>query len=382
MKNRICPVCESDKKIKIHSLHMEIPEIWKLPKWYDIVNCLNCGFCFADTSASVEDYSYYYSNFNMYNGNPQNADKKEIYIKLASIYSEYARKDEYIIDMGCGDGSFIIEMGKIGFNNICGMDTSQSSIDNLREKGINAVYQSIYDMYVGEKADWLHLGGVLEHLLLPREAILNARKYIKDNGKVTLVVPNIDNLYMADASGNYFFNHEHINYFSLKLLKKIMFQLGFQYVDSDSDFNQNHDMFVIFEKCEMPQTVNFIYDGDDNQKICDFFEKYERDVNEKKEIITDLVLKKTPLIVWGCGAMLFTLLRETDLGKANIVAYVDNNPEKQKNLVICNQRVYSPDIIRANNLEGTILVCNAFGGKSLLEDIKRRELKHDVIVMH
>lgn len=385
MRNRDCPLCANDKSQMIKVLYkvkMEIPNSWNLPKEYDIVTCPKCGFCFGDTSATKENYDGYYENHNIYVTNPQNEDKIHIYEFLAEVYEKYANKSDYIIDMGSGGGEFLIALRKRGFFNIYGMDTSQSSIDILNSHGINGLLHSIYERYDGEKADWMHLGGVLEHLILPKDAILNARKYLKDNGRISIVVPNIDNIQLEDASANYYFNHEHINYFSLRTLIEFMKMNGFSYIRGFKDINSNHDMMGIFQMNPIPASFEVEPDIDGVNNMIGFFEKHVVKVENRKKLINEFVESGKPVIIWGCGSLLFTVMNETDLKNANIIAYVDNNIEKQSNMVINGRKVESPDVITRNTLKGDILVFNAFGGNSLAEDIKKRRIENPITWIH
>lgn len=381
MQNRKCPLCANDNSQIINRLYtvkMEIPASWNLPKEYDIVTCPKCGFCFGDTSATRENYDAYYEKHNIYATNPHNEDKIAIYEFLADIYEKYANKSDYIIDMGSGAGEFLIALGKRGFINICGMDTSQTSIDVLYAHGINGFLHSIYEGYDGEKADWLHLGGVLEHLLFPKEAIINARKYLKDDGKISIVVPNIDNILLEDASADYYFNHEHINYFSLRTLIEFMKMNGFSYIRGYKDINSNHDMMGIFQINSSYTLCEVEPDTDGVNKLIEFFEKHIAKIENRRQLINELVASGKPLIIWGCGSLLFSTMYETNLKNANVIAYVDNNIEKQNNMVINGSKVESPDVITQNMLKGDILVFNAFGGNSLAEDIIKRKIENPV----
>lgn len=60
--NRNCPICDKRNGEKIEHICMNVPENYRLPDSYNIVVCDNCGMVYADTSASVEDYDWYYTN--------------------------------------------------------------------------------------------------------------------------------------------------------------------------------------------------------------------------------------------------------------------------------------------------------------------------------
>lgn len=63
---RNCPICNCESGQIIHSQSFILEQNNPLPNSYDVVSCLQCGFCFADTDASQKDYNDYYQNFSKY----------------------------------------------------------------------------------------------------------------------------------------------------------------------------------------------------------------------------------------------------------------------------------------------------------------------------
>ena len=78
MLHRNCPVCDKKTGEKIEHICMNVPENYRLPDSYNIVVCDNCGMVYADTSASMEDYDWYYTNCNFY-GDDSKDDNSERY---------------------------------------------------------------------------------------------------------------------------------------------------------------------------------------------------------------------------------------------------------------------------------------------------------------
>ena len=67
-KARKCPICNSETVEFIREIKMTVPEEFRLPNGYDVVSCVECGFVYADTTATKEDYDHYYENCNWYGG--------------------------------------------------------------------------------------------------------------------------------------------------------------------------------------------------------------------------------------------------------------------------------------------------------------------------
>ena len=63
---RNCPICNQTNGKILHTQHFSLPDKSILPNAYDVVSCENCGFCFADTSATQADYDKYYNEMSKY----------------------------------------------------------------------------------------------------------------------------------------------------------------------------------------------------------------------------------------------------------------------------------------------------------------------------
>ena len=63
---RNCPVCNKKMRKIMEHISMNVPEDYHLPDSYNIVVCEQCGMVYADTSATMEDYDWYYTNCNFY----------------------------------------------------------------------------------------------------------------------------------------------------------------------------------------------------------------------------------------------------------------------------------------------------------------------------
>ena len=105
------------------------------------------------------------------------------------ISSERRKK---LLDIGCGDGSFIIQ-----FKNHCetfGVDISRSAIKIAKEAGISAYELDVSSErlpFQDEYFDIIYMGDVIEHLTNPDFAINEVARAIKTNGFLVLSTPNL-----------------------------------------------------------------------------------------------------------------------------------------------------------------------------------------------
>jgi 2-polyprenyl-3-methyl-5-hydroxy-6-metoxy-1,4-benzoquinol methylase len=100
-----------------------------------------------------------------------------------------------LLDLGCGSGLFLHLARRRGF--LChGMDASEHAIRAGREQyGLDLRQGSIGDdVWNGRRFDFVTMFHVLEHLTMPRQALLYVRSQLKPGGAVIIQVPNLASL--------------------------------------------------------------------------------------------------------------------------------------------------------------------------------------------
>ena len=97
-------------------------------------------------------------------------------------------KRHAILDIGCGEGSFLEEMKKRGFE-CYGLETSKAGIAASKKKGI-VVYEDIEK--INKKFDVITMWHVLEHIPNPADYLNSIKKLLKKEGELLIAVPNFD----------------------------------------------------------------------------------------------------------------------------------------------------------------------------------------------
>ena len=122
-------------------------------------------------------------------------------------------KDASIVDLGCGTGTFLKVLEKLGFKNIDGVDLSEAQLEIAkRECDISKIYcQSVFEYFKScdKKYDLITGFDFIEHL--NKNEILELFETFKNNlkigGRVILQTPNPDSPFgMAYRYGD--FTHE------------------------------------------------------------------------------------------------------------------------------------------------------------------------------
>jgi len=97
-----------------------------------------------------------------------------------------------ILDIGCGDGSFIIKFKK--YCELFGVDISSKANKIAKEAGVDAYKVDVSCEklpFEDESFDIVYMGDVIEHLLNPDFAINEVARVIKSNGFLVLSTPNL-----------------------------------------------------------------------------------------------------------------------------------------------------------------------------------------------
>lgn len=382
--NRYCPICDNNEVNVLKNIILGEQEYSNLPSSYDVVCCNECGFTYADTTATEEDYNEYYRNCNIYSGSPHKLDDKESAFDIAkNIMKLQLSYDSHIIDIGCGFGDFEIKALKEGYTNIIGIDPSKESIDNLRANNIVGIVGSVYDEpkkdLIG-KMDAVFLMAVIEHLLMPKEAIKQAIKYLKPQGKLYIYAPDCGkiNENLTPQPNN--FNFEHINYFSCISLNRLLACYGYREIFSQSKASKNNSFneYAIFSVYERDDNVEFSKDINTEKAILEYFNVQEEKQKIRIDTINRLKDGNEKIIIWGTGAFVSNLLEDTNLNECDIVAYVDNNPLKiGKNFN--EKEILNPRDIK--DLSYTILIASMLYSEDIKNQIKNMKLQNKVIVI-
>jgi methionine biosynthesis protein MetW len=97
-----------------------------------------------------------------------------------------------VLDIGCGDGSFIAKFKK--HCETFGVDISKSAVKMAKEAGINAYEADVSSQklpFQDEYFDIIYMGDVIEHLTNPDFAINEVHRVLKSNGFLVLSTPNL-----------------------------------------------------------------------------------------------------------------------------------------------------------------------------------------------
>jgi len=107
-------------------------------------------------------------------------------------------KGPAILEMGCSTGVMTRRLAKI-FSDITVIDGSEEYIERLRKiiKGgkIKFIVSLFEDFESDEKFDDIILANALEHIMDPVLILAKAKKWLKKDGRIHIIVPNAESLH-------------------------------------------------------------------------------------------------------------------------------------------------------------------------------------------
>lgn len=391
--NRKCPICGKNKGEILYNISMKLPKTYIIQGEYDIVACEECGFIYADVKCKQEKYNEYYKNCNMYSNIFE--VKKEVYNNIRDYKVEfivkYINKNDKILDMGCGSGDLLKELKKKGFNNLYAIDPSEKSIQSLAMEGISGRVGNIFDeipLELQNKFDVVCCTGVMEHLYDVGQAVSNLMKYMNHKkGKLFVEVPAVEGFEKYVAEIPNYFNHEHINYFSIRSLDNLFALNKLVKMNDIEDcyfvYNVENDIkeMVIrglYGFCE--ENSNYEKDILSIESVKRYFKKINQECNSKFKMIREIINKEQKIIIWGTGSYAMWLVQQLPEIGENLHCFVDNNKQKQE-IELCGKPVYGPEYLRKFKEKTIILICSMQSSREIVNQIEKMKIDKEYLIL-
>jgi SAM-dependent methyltransferase len=386
---RRCPICNFKKGELLHFQSFKLPEDHVLPESYDLVSCVNCGFVFADTSASQKDYDRFYRDFSKYEDRSISTgsgarvyDKNRLEITARAIGKVIKDKNASILDIGSGNGGLLIALKRICFKDLTGLDPSKKCVEIMKEAGLKAIQGGLFDNAIKLKYDCIILSHVLEHIYDLKRAIKNINKWASKKAIIYAEVPDASRYHDHFVVPYYYFDIEHINHFDSNSLKNL-FSGTFSPVGIGQKDLQVSDRlkypagFAIFRKTPQVNGKNKLkYSSKARNSIIKYIQISKKHYNFPE--LDELASSKEPIIVWGAGNFTTRLLENSALNKCNIVAFVDKDPKKQGG-TLNKVKIYSPAILRTKSYP--IVISSAVFADQIMHEILHLGLGNRIIIL-
>ena len=138
------------------------------------------------------------NEFKVYNSGGKDSDAygmlqqkgflKDICLKFVPTLKN---KNIKILEIGCGDGSFLEYLKSIGYTDLCGVTLNQENVRRCKKRGIDCIYADMHELDIKSKSyDLIWCSETFEHSIAPFAVICEMNRILKSNGYAIILMPN------------------------------------------------------------------------------------------------------------------------------------------------------------------------------------------------
>jgi len=300
---------------------------------------LKVGYCRCSHLTAIYPVSsyerYQKHNYSYTSSNSPVSQKHFKYIARKICNNFKIKKDSFIIEAGCNDGTFLKEIKKITNCKILGIDPSKNICALARKNGIrienkffNSDTSQLISLKYG-KADVFYAANVFNHVDDNFDFLDAVNNVLKPKGVLILEVPDLESL--IEKVGFDTIYHEHRHYYSAKSINKILTLKSF-YIKKIVKIKYMAGSLRIFAcKAEIKNknTVNKFNNTSINLRNFRIFKKKVSTVIVEIKKFVDSSIKKG-YNVYGIGAATKgnTLLNCCNFNYKNIKFILENSRHK------------------------------------------------------
>jgi SAM-dependent methyltransferase len=219
------------------------------PGTFMLFCCKSCGVIFQHPLPTYDAVAGFYPREYWWSENAaQSGGCARLFRKLEKAYREFVVSDHVrflahcaqgnpggdrlLLDIGCGNGTFLHAAQSRGFRPH-GMDASARAVEIAKAQyGIPVRQGEIgSSAWEGSRFDFVTMFHVLEHLPDPRLALRHARELLQPGGTLIIQVPNIASP-QARLFGRYWYGLDvprHVINFTPKALSLLLEEMGFEF---------------------------------------------------------------------------------------------------------------------------------------------------------
>ncbi|MFH1506862.1 MAG: class I SAM-dependent methyltransferase [Candidatus Omnitrophota bacterium] len=224
-KKRKCIVCGSGNF-----------SLWAGTYYLRALKCRNCGMVSVNPHINQAGLNLFYSTYlgNRFKDKRLFNDRKEMY-KLEYEFLSNFISGGSVLDVGCSGGFFLNEFDKNRWIRR-GVEIDPGTAAYARNKfGIDVIAGNFPDLNLGKnKFDLIVFRGVIEHCINPENYFKKCAAVLKNKGMLFITAtPNVES-FCAEIyreKWRLFTPIEHIHFFSVGLLNRMLEPLGFKLLE-------------------------------------------------------------------------------------------------------------------------------------------------------
>lgn len=198
VKMKSCPCCSSHEisfEYTTHDRHFGY-----IHDNFDVYQCNVCHLVFINPMISQDKLNVMYGGIKNYYAYGSLVPKRKSFFRnlIVGTQSSFPDLSEYknknLLDIGCGSGSFLLNCMNNGINAF-GVEISSEAAKIGLGQGINIFNGTLIDAkFPNENFEVVRSSHSFEHMLDPKETLVEINRILKKNGILFIVVPNTDSI--------------------------------------------------------------------------------------------------------------------------------------------------------------------------------------------
>ena len=309
------------------------------PVPFDLYQCSGCGLVQAPVSLE----STYYDDYLM---STTFSTQLQTYLDglVEEIVTQYQLENASVLDVGCGDGAFMLPFAQRGIQ-VVGIEPSERSRESAHSRGLT--------VYPGYVAPGVTVPGgpfsafvsrqVLEHVTDIAGFLTGIRENLLPGAIGIIEIPRLEKA--LEDNRFYDFFPDHVNYFTLDTLSTTLKLHGFEVLDLRKTMYDEYNVAVV--QLRQPHKFDRVV-----QQRFDLVEQIET-------VFAQSHAQGKHTAIWGSGAKGLSIM--TAMSTDNLDLVVDSDPNKVGRYIPANQyRIYEPTELIAFNIDVVVVSAIAY----------------------
>lgn len=205
----------------------------------EIVRCAGCGLAFREGPVSAQGLytsAYFKSSDPLASGYGDYAgDRENLMRTFRRRFKEIlkSKKKGAILDIGCAMGFFLCVANEHGWE-AKGVEASEFAASFAKDNFSFEIFPSVKEAgFPRESFDVITMWDYLEHISDPLGELRDCRALLREGGLLFMTIPDIGSVASRVFKGRWIgIKKEHVFYFSLKTIKRLLDKSGFRIVSS------------------------------------------------------------------------------------------------------------------------------------------------------
>lgn len=365
-----CPNCGSSPMdpfyeingVPVHSVLL-MPTVEKAQTYptgdIHLAFCSNCGFISnVAFNPALHEYSLRYEATQSYS-----PTFNHFHHNLAqTLIDRYDLHGKKIIEIGCGNGEFLILLCHLGGNVGVGFDPAydETRIEHEAKNQITFIQDFYSEKYADMAGDFVCCKMTLEHIPDTADFLSTVRRSIGDNldTKVFFQIPNAG--YVMDDVAFWDIYYEHCSYFSAASLTYLFQNSGFNVINVTTEYDNQYIMIEASPSNDdknKREPVDQILVDQVEEKVSSFQSQVQNRIKNWQNLLNELKSNDQKVVIWGSGSKGVAFLTTLKIGD-QIQFAVDINPHKDGTFMAASGHKivgpqflvdYKPDVVIVMN---------------------------------